>query len=363
MKRVLIITTHRKDRAPGQRFRFEQYLNYLNENGFEVKLSFILDENTDEIFFSSGNPIRKGLIFIRTFIKRINEARSNQHWDIVFIFREAHMFGSIFIEKLWKIKHPKTKFVFDFDDSIWLKDVSEANKYFSWLKNPAKTAKIIGLADLVFAGNQFLAEYASKYNNNVKIIPTTIDTNEYVRIVDKTKTKKICIGWSGSITTIKHFEYALPFLAKLKQKYDDGIYFKVIGDGNYIHESLGIHGVPWNKECEIKELSEIDIGIMPLPNDEWAQGKCGLKGLQYMALEIPTIMSPVGVNTEIINDGLNGYLANTIDEWVEKLSLLINSSELRERIGKEARQTVMERFSVESQKSMYLNYFNEVLNI
>ncbi|PCH68746.1 MAG: hypothetical protein COC01_03150 [Bacteroidetes bacterium] len=138
---------------------------------------------------------------------------------------------------------------------------------------------------------------------------------------------------------------------------------KVIGDKNYNNDELDIIGIDWNKDDEIKELSSFDIGIMPLPNDEWSNGKCGLKGLQYMALEMPSIMSPVGVNNEIINDGINGFLATTVDEWVEKLSLLINSQELRERIGKEARQTVLERYSVESQKSKYLTYFNEVLNI
>jgi glycosyltransferase involved in cell wall biosynthesis len=158
-----------------------------------------------------------------------------------------------------------------------------------------------------------------------------------------------------------HFEYAIPFLRKINEKYGNDITFKVIGDSSYQNEELNIVGISWNEADEIKELSGFDIGIMPLPDDEWAKGKCGLKGLQYMALEIPTIMSPVGVNTEIIQDGVNGFLAVDIDEWVEKLSLLIESLALREKLGKAARKTVLEKYSFESQKQNYLNCFEELI--
>jgi len=107
-------------------------------------------------------------------------------------------------------------------------------------------------------------------------------------------------------------------------------------------------------------LQKIDIGIMPLPDDEWSKGKCGLKGLQYMALGIPTVMSPVGVNKKIIYDGENGLLASGTNEWVDKLSILIDSKELRETIGREGRNTVVSKFSVEANKNLYLKYFNKV---
>ncbi len=210
------------------------------------------------------------------------------------------------------------------------------------------------MSDLVIAGNQYLADYAKHHNDHVVIIPTTIDTDEYVN-PNKTKTHDtICIGWSGSITTIKHFEYALPFLKILKKKYGEKISIQVIGDDSYSNPELGIKGSAWNKKSEIQELSSFDIGIMPLPDDEWAKGKCGLKGLQYMALEIPMIMSPVGVNSEIISDGMNGFLANNETEWVDKISKLIEDIELRKKIGMEARRTVVEKFSVKAQQEKYL---------
>ena len=120
--------------------------------------------------------------------------------------------------------------------------------------------------------------------------------------------------------------------------------------------------MPWSKETELDDLSSIDIGIMPLPNDEWSKGKCGLKGLQYMSLGIPTLMSPVGVNNEIIEDGVNGFLCNHIDEWVEKISQLIESPELRHKIGANGKRSVETEYSVNVWKHKYLNYFESLLN-
>ena len=117
----------------------------------------------------------------------------------------------------------------------------------------------------------------------------------------------ITIGWSGSVTTIKHFEFALPFLRRIIEKYGKRIRIKVIGDASYRNEEFNIEGIGWNRKDEVKELSSFDIGIMPLPDDEWANGKCGLKGLQYMALEIPTIMSPVGVMDFLRRKRRNGW--------------------------------------------------------
>ena len=116
------------------------------------------------------------------------------------------------------------------------------------------------------------------------------------------------------------------------------------------------------KKSELSDLSAFDIGIMPIPDDDWSKGKCGLKGLQYMAMSIPAVMSPVGVNTEIIYDGENGFLASSVKEWVEKLSILVEDAQLRKRLGANARTTVLEKYSVESQKENYIKAFESVLS-
>jgi glycosyltransferase involved in cell wall biosynthesis len=299
---------------------------------------------------------------LKAILKRLKDVSRANEFDIIFIHREALLLGSTYFEK--RFRKSKAKIVYDFDDSIWLGDTSDANKKLRWLKYPGKIAKIISISDMVFAGNKYLANYASYYNDNVKIVPTTIDTEEYKRNPASKRTDgKVCIGWTGSITTIKHFEYAIPVLRKLKQKYGDKLVIKVIGDKKYVNEELGIIGQGWSKENEIDELSSFDIGIMPLPNDEWSKGKCGLKGLQYMALEIPALMSPVGVNTEIIKDGINGFLATEEQEWLEKISRLVDDEKLRDSMGKAARKTIVEHYSEDSEKENYFNYFNELIGV
>jgi glycosyltransferase involved in cell wall biosynthesis len=356
MKKILFGVLHRPDRSPSQRFRFEQYLEYLKENGYDYEYSYLIRAEDDKIFYGKGNYLKKFLILWRSILKRWKEMRNAKKYDIVFVQRECFMLGTTFFEKGFA---KRTKMVFDFDDSIWLQVISEGNKALGFLKDASKTEKIIKAAHLVFAGNEYLANYARQFNKNVVIIPTTIDTEEYKRM-QLPETTQVCIGWSGSFTTIEHFQYAIPALLKIKEKYGDKVCFKVIGDGTYRHEELGIQGLPWTKQDELKELSGIDIGIMPLPDDEWTNGKCGLKGLQYMALDIATIMSPVGVNTEIIQDGVNGFLAGPVDEWVDKISRLVEDAALRKSLGAAGRKTVVEQYSVSSQRERYLQYFNEL---
>jgi glycosyltransferase involved in cell wall biosynthesis len=191
------------------------------------------------------------------------------------------------------------------------------------------------------------------------IIPVTIDTDLYKNEY-RTLKEEICIGWSGSVTTVEHFETKIQALADIKRKYKEKVYFKIIGDGKYYNELLQTEGLPWKKETEVQDLSEFDIGIMPLPDTEWAKGKCGLKGLQYMALGVPTIMSPVGVNSEIIQDGENGFLADSDEEWINKLSLLIESVQLRKKLGDAGRKTVEEKYSIHAVSKLYLKYFDQL---
>ncbi|MCC6840087.1 MAG: glycosyltransferase family 4 protein [Flavobacteriales bacterium] len=359
MARILFIASHRPDRAPGQRFRFEQYFHHLEQNGHQCELSFLVGQQDDRVLYTRGNYLGKARFVRRAIRKRSADLARVNDFDIVFIFREALMTRSIRFEE--GFKRSRAKLVFDFDDAIWLPNVSEANRAWAWMKDPGKTSRIIAMCDLVFAGNAYLAEYARAFNKRVEVVPTTIDTGEYVPRTARPD-GPVIIGWSGSVTTIQHFRYAVPALQKLKAKYGDRIAFRVVGDGTFRHEELGITGLPWRKDTELDDLRAMDIGIMPLPDDEWARGKCGLKGLQYMALGIPTLMSPVGVNTEIIHHGVNGFLPRNDNEWVELISCLVEDADLRARLGAEARRTVEQRFSVLAWRDTYLNLFNSLIH-
>lgn len=357
MPKVLFACLHRPDRSPSQRYRFEQYISYLEEKGYPSSFSYLLNGHDDKVFYAPGHYFGKGVILLKSVSKRLAEVFFKRLPPVVFVQRECFMLGSAFFEKRFA---KRSRLIFDFDDSIWLQQVSEGNKKLAFLKNAGKTKEIIRAAHLVIAGNEYLASYARNYNPRVIIIPSTIDTNKYTtkEIVAK---ENIVIGWSGSFSTIAHFESAVEALQLLKKKYDSRLSFIVVGDSAYHNESLCIRGLPWNAATEVEDLHRFDIGIMPLPDDEWTKGKCGMKGLQYMAAGIPTVMSPVGVNKEIIQDSENGFLAESTEEWVEKLSRLIESVELRKKFSINGRKTVEEKYSVHANRGKYLEAIRRVL--
>ena len=364
-KKILFIVAHRLGRSPGQRFRFEQYLDFLQQNGYQYKISNFLNERDDKLFYSKGNYLQKLRILFKSIYVRYKDVRKASEYGIVFIYRDAIMIRSTYFEK--QFHKSKAKVIFDFDDALWLTEVSEGNANLGWLKSPAKTKTIISLSDMVFAGNAYLADYASQFNQNVKIVPTTLDTDDFKRtIISKQRTtdneKRICIGWTGTSTTMKHLKLSVPILKILQEKYDDRVYFKVISDVPFSYDGLEIENCKWQKETELEDLSDFDIGIMPLPDDQWSKGKCGFKGLQYMALGIPSVMSPVGVNNDIIEHGINGFLPKDDTEWLAILSKLIESKDLRDKIGAQGRQTVIDQYSFNSLKQTYLNYFDELIS-
>jgi glycosyltransferase involved in cell wall biosynthesis len=339
--------------VPSQRFRYEQYVDFLAEHGLRTTFAPILRADDYAVVYGERQYARKGLIAAQELVRRSRQLRHLSEYDIVFVQREAVQLGTGWFERA--VSRSRARLVFDFDDAIWLQNASDANRRFAWVKNPAKTAELISMADLVIAGNAYLADYASEFSDAVEVVPTTIDTDAYVREPTGRNGGAVSIGWTGSVTTIQHFNLMVPVLRRLKDRYGDGVRFELIGDRRYRHEELGIQGRDWSAASEVRDLSDFDIGVMPLPDDEWARGKCGLKGLQYMALEIPTIMSPVGVNSDIIEDGRNGFLADDEDEWFSKLTSLIEAADLRHALGTEARRTVEQRYSVRSQRDRYVS--------
>jgi glycosyltransferase involved in cell wall biosynthesis len=234
-------------------------------------------------------------------------------------------------------------FIFDFDDAIFVSYRSPSNGYLSYLKFAAKTKTICHLAAHVMVGNPYLAEYSRQYNRNVTVIPTTIDLDKYEVRKAPAHDDAIVVGWTGSYSTVQHLDTIRGALQKLGKQ--QRFRLRVIGTPKYDLEGIEVDAMNWRAQTEVEDLRPADIGIMPLPDDAWSKGKCGLKALQFMALGIPTICSPVGVNTDIIQNGENGFIAGTEDEWLEKLDALIRSRELRERLGRAGRMTVEQKYS------------------
>jgi glycosyltransferase involved in cell wall biosynthesis len=351
-KSILFITPYPYGHAPSQRFRFEQYLTILSQD-YKIKQASFWTEESWLSLYKNTNFFIKIFNFISAFINRFLLLFNISKYDFIFIHRESTPIGPPLIEFLIA-KVFKKKIIYDFDDAIWLHNVSEKNKPVKYLKANWKVKYICKWAYKVSCGNSFLADYAKKYNSAVYIIPTTIDL-DYHELKSK-KNKKITIGWTGTHSTMKHLELIVPVISKLEKQIDFS--FLVISDKAPNFKLKSLEFIPWNKSTEIEDLNRIDIGIMPLYNSEWEKGKCGFKGLQYMALGIPTVMSSVGVNQEIVNQAKNGFLANNNNEWIDILTSLLESIRLREELGKAGKQTIEDRFSVKSNTNKYLALFS-----
>lgn len=353
--KVVILCPYPKGKAPSQRFRFEQYITFLEEKIDITQLSFI-DEATWAILYKPGFIFKKTTGILKGFINRFLLLFTLKQYDFVFIHREASPIGPPIFE--WIIaKVLNKKIIYDFDDAIWLPNTSKENKIAALIKYHSKVKLICKWSSKISCGNNYLANYASQYNKSVIVIPTTIDTSYHKPIVYlKNVSDPITIGWTGTHSTEKYLDQVVSILQEIESKHN--IIFKVISNHNPKLPLNSFQYTAWNKETEIEDLNTFDIGIMPLEDDVWAKGKCGFKGLQYMSLSTPTVMSPVGVNNDIIQHGKNGFLAATADEWQNTIDKLITNKTLRNEIGKNGLLTIKNNYSVDSQKVAYLNLFS-----
>ncbi len=340
--KVLFLTPYPLRKGPNVRFRLECYLSYLEEAGIRYKIRPFASDRFYQILYKRGYFFRKFSFTLWGYFTRLFHFFESLNYDVICVLREVSPFGPAVFPYLWELFGKRV--IYDFDDAIYLKNMSQVNRMVAFLKCSANTNVFIQLSQRVITGNNHLAEYARRYNSNTVMIPTPIDTAHFTP-AQNTKKQKVCIGWSGSWTTLPHFYLVKEELRELTRRYLS-VCVRVFGT-----QVVNIPGVPlealdWSLESELEQLRSFDIGIMPLPDDEWSRGKCGFKLLMYMALGIPTVSSPIGVNTEIIRDGENGFLASSREEWIGKLSLLIADPLLRQRIAAAGRKTVEEKYSV-----------------
>jgi len=196
-------------------------------------------------------------------------------------------------------------------------------------------------------GNDYTEDYVKQFNNNVLSFPGPIDCGKYTPRAEKKKpNEEIIIGWVGSDSTSEYLKLISNLLKELCDEYSN-VSIEIIGSKPI--KSLGkkCSYKPWDLKTEVENIQNFDIGIMPLPNNKWTQGKCGYKIFQYMATGIPTIASPVGINTQIIENGITGFLAKNANDWSEKLKKLINDKALRIAMGKASRKKAEESYSFE----------------
>lgn len=340
--RVLALLPYPTDRVPGQRYRIEQWAPLLRREGVEVTVSPFLAAAAMDVLYQPGHSVLKAAGTLRGYLRRLRETLLSALPEVIFVYREAALLGPAWLERILAWRRP---LVFDFDDALYLADTSAANAWARAFKAVGKTAAICRVASQVTVGNPVLADFARTHSSRVTVIPTSIDTDLYQRPVRPCNRRPV-VGWTGSATTLRYLERLVPALVRLRQACDFEL--RVIG-GELRVAGLDVTCLPWRAATEVADLAPLDVGLMPLLDDPWSRGKCGLKALQYMALGIPPVVSPVGVNSAIVSHGRNGFLASSEEEWIAHLTALLRDPALRERLGEAARRTVEHGYSARVQ--------------
>ncbi len=330
--------------GPSSRLRVWQYLTYLEKFGVRSHYRPFMSSAFYKIVFQQGHLWLKMYYFIGSVIRRLLDIFSVKKYDLVFVQKEVFPFGPPIFESI-VVKVFKKPLIYDFDDAIFLKDKSKYNSLIQLLKNPQKVSKIIQMSTCVIAGNKYLQEYATKHNRNVYVIITPVDTEKYRVKIKKRDKAKVVIGWIGTHSTSKYLLPLRGVFQKLIKKYPN-LLIRVIGGRDLSKEIPEAQFWRWDLKREVEDLATFDIGIMPLPEDEWSKGKCGYKVLQYMAVGIPVVCSPVGINKEIVKEGVNGLLASSQEEWFHKLSTLIENPGERIKMGRRGREITQTQYSL-----------------
>jgi glycosyltransferase involved in cell wall biosynthesis len=354
--KVLFILPYPLHKAPSQRFRVEAFFAVLDEAGIFYKTQTFFDESNWNILYAEGFVLRKSLAVINGFLRRAALVFFKAfHYDYIFIHREASPIGPPFFE--WFIaKVLRKKIIYDFDDAIWIPNTTKENKMVNWVKAFWKIKYICSWANKISAGNDYLCSYASKYSNRVVLMPTCVDTVKSHNILKNQQTEKVIVGWTGSHSTMMYLDEILPVLKKIAEEFD--VKVLIISNKPPTFYMPNMEYISWKEETEITDLSRLNIGLMPLKKDTWSEGKCGFKLIQYLALGIPAIASPVGVNTQIIEEGKTGFLCESENDWYFILKKLICSASLRQEIGRKGREKIIDQYSVQANASIFLGLFS-----
>ena len=279
-------------------------------------------------------------------------------WKRVRFYRQFSKYHVVVIQKRllsrWELSLARKyadKLIYDFDDAV----MYHPQKHHQQRRRQSRFSAMARCANLTICGNQYLASLVSRHTNSFVVSPTAVDTLRYhpdkLLYQNTLKNKaRVNVGWTGSSSTNRYLNMVLPVLAKLSDQIEFTMISSNTEDLNLEYlDQIRFTFVPWSPETEVSQTARFEIGLMPLPDNEWTRGKCGCKALQYLALGIPAICSPVGVNVEILDHGRNGFLAETEEEWFEILKLLIDDPQKRRCVGRTGRETIEKLYALDKQ--------------
>ena len=352
---MLVICPYPVGVAAGQRLKYEQYFDDWRAHGWEIQVSSYMDPATWEAAYRPGHFGTKLLGLAKGHLRRLRDMFRLRRYDLVYIFMWVTPLGTTWLERL--TRRLARRIVFDLEDNVFTGNKLGRSRNPNWLANilkgPGKALYLTRTADHVIASSPVLADTCRALNARgaATYISSSVDTDRFVPANRYEGTEDVTIGWTGTHTT----RPMLDLLRGVFQALAGRVRFKLRVIGNFDYELPGVdlEVVRWSAEREVEDLQAIDIGVYPLPIDDWVTGKSGLKAIQYMAFGIPAIATDAGINPRLIRDGENGLLVRTDAEWLDALERLIKDPALRRKLGEAGRREAVAKYSIHAIAGQY----------
>jgi glycosyltransferase involved in cell wall biosynthesis len=337
--RVLALTRYGHLGA-SSRLRTYQYLPFLKKHGIDVEVVSLLDNDYIKELYSGK---RRGKIKVFCdYFRRLKQIFSAKRFNLLWIEKELFPFLPAWGEFL--LDTFGISYVVDYDDAVFHNYDNHPNKLVrSFLKN--KIDLVMKWADCVIVGNDYLGDRALQAGaKRIEYLPTVIDLEKY-QVATRPQETSFTIGWIGSPATAGYIQFVQPALSEICK--DGQTRVVLVGSGPVKLADVPVEILPWTEDSEVAAIQNFDVGIMPLPDEPWTRGKCGYKLIQYMACGLPVVASPVGINLQIVEHGVNGFLASDIADWVNALRKLCDSAPLREAMGRAGRYKVEKQYCIQ----------------
>jgi glycosyltransferase involved in cell wall biosynthesis len=328
--------------------RLFQYIPYLREAKIDVDTSFLFSNTMLKRRYTTRNYRRKDLLV--SYWRRVRALLQVQNYDLILIEKDALPWLPNWIEGFLL---RKTRYVLDFDDAQFHRYDDHYSRLIRFFY-AQKIDRLMAKSHLVIAGNKYISDRCTAAGAQwIEIIPTVVDLDRYAPKQTFSDTKNPRIVWIGTPETMKFLELVLRPLTELAKR--RSFTLRLIGVTKIDMPGVPIELLPWSSDTECEMISNCDIGIMPLTDAPWERGKCAYKLIQYMACALPVIASPVGANSDVVIDGVTGFLARSDGDWLEKLEQLLDSAELRQRIGAAGRLRVESNYCLQKSASTLIN--------
>jgi glycosyltransferase involved in cell wall biosynthesis len=337
--KVLLLSRYGRLGA-SSRIRFYQYIPYLEAHGVRTIVSPLFgDKYLRHLYSQKNRPLKE---VIKSYVSRCVRAVMISGYDLVWLEKEFLPFFPAWPENLLHLRG--IPYVVDYDDATFHAYDQHPSRFVRAMLGE-KIDRVMDRGALVIAGNDYLADRAQRAGaKHIACLPSVVDTDKYTSSLLKSQ-DVFSIGWTGSPSTAR---YLNPLRTALSEVCGGGKgRLVLVGSGSMELSGVPLEIRPWTEETEIVDIHSFDVGIMPLPDDSWARGKCGYKLIQCMACGRPVVASPIGMNQRIVDHGINGFLAETEEDWVRALRALRDNRSLRIEMGKAARRKVESEYSLQ----------------